>query len=138
MSTSRILPSSFLFIALLLAGCASSGSGTLPEDTASIDNVQDLVMHLGRQGYVLRPVQLTSPFSLADVGYEYQVEGERIRIYEFESAEAAGHAVEEFLLDTSGGGQSTIFRHRSLLLAYAGNSPSLHLTVANASGPAVY
>ena len=137
MSTARLFPS-FGLVLLLLAGCAASGSSTDATEQASIDNVEDLVMHLGRQGYVLRSTHLVYPFALAEVGYEYRIRGERIRIYEFESPEEAERAVCDFLLDTRGGGQTSVYRYGSLMVAYAGRSPSLQLTLTHALGPAVY
>lgn len=137
MSTARLFPS-FGLVLLLLAGCAASGSSTDATEQASIDNVEDLVMLLGRQGYVLRSTHLVYPFALAEVGYEYRIGGERIRIYEFESPKDAERAVYDFLLDTRGGGQTSVYRYGSLMVAYAGRSPSLQLTLTHALGPAVY
>ena len=95
-------------------------------------------MHLGRQGFVLHPAGLVTPFALADVGYEYRVQGERLLIYEFASPEAAEDAVDDFLLDTSGGGQTSVFQHGSLMVSFAGRSTSLQFTLSNTLGPAVY
>ncbi len=129
-----VLP--FALFTLLLAGCA--GSSSVTDVGESVDHLEDLVTHLGRQGYILRPTGLTVPFSLADIGYEYRVLGERIRIYEFSSTEMAERAVDEFILDSSGGGTSSVFQHGAMMVAYAGRSPSLQLTLANKLGPAIY
>ena len=137
MSTARLFPS-FALALLLLAGCAASQPSTDATEQTSIDNVEDLVMLLGRQGYVLRSTRLTSSFALAEVGYEYRIRGERIRIYEFETPEDAERAVYDFLIDTNGGGRSSVYRYGSLLVAYNGRSPMLQLTLTNALGPAVY
>lgn len=137
MSTARLFPS-FALALLLLAGCAASQPSTDATEQASIQNVEDLVMLLGRQGYVLRSTHLIFPFALAEVGYEYRIRGERIRIYEFESAEDAERAVYDFLIDTRGGGQTSVYQYGSLMVAYAGRSPSLQLSLTQALGPAVY
>ena len=137
MSTARLFPSCLLAL-LLLAGCAASRPSTDATEQASIQNVEDLVMLLGRQGYVLRSTRLTSPFALAEVGYEYRVQGEYIQIYEFGSPEEAERAVYDFLIDTSGGRDSIVFQHESLMVAYSGRSPALQRTLTNALGPAVY
>jgi len=137
MSTARLFPS-FALALLLLAGCAASQPSTDATEQTSIDNVEDLVMLLGRQGYVLRSTRLTSPFALAEVGYEYRIRGERIRIYEFETPEDAERAVYDFLIDTRGGNQTSVYQYGSLMVAYAGRSPSLQLSLTQALGPAVY
>ena len=137
MSTARLFPT-FALALLLLSGCAASNSTADASERASIENVEDLVMHLARQGYVLRSTHLVFPFALAEIGYEYRIRGERIRIYEFETPEDAERAVYDFLIDTRGGNQTSVYRYGSLMVAYAGRSPSLQLSLTHALGPAVY
>ncbi len=137
MSTSLLSPT-FVLVLLLLAGCAASRSNTDTQEPQSIDNVDDLLTHLGQQGYVLRSTNLVFPFALADVGYEYRVQGGRIRIYEFESRQVAEHAVNEFLIDSFGGRNVSVFQHGRLMVAYAGESSALQLTLANSLGPAIF
>lgn len=137
MSTARLFPT-FALALLLLSGCAASNSTADASEQASIENVEDLVMHLGRQGYVLRSTHLVFPFALAEIGYEYRIRGERIRIYEFETPEDAERAVYDFLIDTRGGNQTSVYRYGSLMVAYTGRSPSLQLSLTHALGPAVY
>lgn len=137
MSTARLFPT-FALALLLLSGCAASNYTADASERASIENVEDLVMHLGRQGYVLRSTHLVFPFALAEIGYEYRIRGERIRIYEFETPEDAERAVYDFLIDTRGGNQTSVYRYGSLMVAYAGRSSSLQLSLTHALGPAVY
>ncbi len=137
MSTARLFPT-FALALLLLSGCAASNYTADASERASIENVEDLVMHLGRQGYVLRSTHLVFPFALAEIGYEYRIRGERIRIYEFETPEDAERAVYDFLIDTRGGNQTSVYRYGSLMVAYTGRSPSLQLSLTHALGPAVY
>ena len=137
MSTARLFPT-FALALLLLSGCAASNYTADASERASIENVEDLVMHLGRQGYVLRSTHLVFPFALAEIGYEYRIRGERIRIYEFETPEDAERAVYDFLIDTRGGNQTSVYRYGSLMVAYTGRSPSLQLSLIHALGPAVY
>ncbi|MCH7637984.1 MAG: hypothetical protein IH855_00755 [Bacteroidetes bacterium] len=54
------------------------------------------------------------------------------------SPKDAERAVYAFLLDTRGGGQTSVYQYGSLMVAYAGRSPSLQLTLTHALGPAVY
>lgn len=136
--SSRLLFPTFALALFILAGCAASGSSTDTHEPPSITNVDDLVVHLGHQGYVMRSTNLVFPFALADVGYEYRIQGGRIRIYEFESRQAAEHAVGEFLIDSFGGSNVSVFQHGRLMVAYAGESAALQLTLANSLGPAIY
>ena len=111
MSTARLFPT-FALALLLLSGCAASNSTADASERASIENVEDLVMHLGRQGYVLRSTHLVFPFALAEIGYEYRIRGERIRIYEFETPEDAERAVYDFLIKQESDGGKIIVRDK--------------------------
>ncbi|MDX1439438.1 MAG: hypothetical protein R3284_06000 [Rubricoccaceae bacterium] len=132
----KYIPALLAVFCIGLAGC--SLLRTLTDEDRQVESAQDLVTYLGYEGYVLRPVRIVPAFALSESGHEYRVDGNRLLVYEFESTEDAEESVTDYLLDTSGGGLSSVFQHQTLMVAYVGRSAALHQTLTQVLGPPVY